>query len=107
MIKKFKVSVSRNTLNKIYNKVKKYPWNDIQKMNGWTHGTNHNYLKKISKYWTSKFNWKKQENKINSFSNFITNIDGIKIHFLREKGSGNNATPLLILHGWPGSIVEF
>ena len=107
MIKRFKVSVSKNTLNQIYNKVKKYPWNDIQKMNGWTHGTNHNYLKKISKYWTSKFNWEKQEKKINNFSNFITNVNGIKIHFIREKGSGKNPTPLLIMHGWPGSIVEF
>ena len=87
--------------------ITKYPWNNIQKMDGWTHGTNYNYLKKISKYWTSKFNWKKQEKKINSFSNFITNVDGIKVHFIREKGSGKNPTPLLIMHGWPGSIVEF
>ena len=62
MINRFKVSVSKNTLNQIYKKVKKYPWNDIQKMDGWTHGTNHYYLKKISKYWTSKFNWQKYSN---------------------------------------------
>ena len=107
MIKKFKVSVSKNTLDNIYKKVRNYPWNNIQKMDGWLHGTNHDYLKKICKYWTSKFNWKLQEKKINKFNNFKTNIEGIKIHFIREKGSGKNPTPLLILHGWPGSIVEF
>ena len=107
MINRYRVNVSRNTINKIYSKVKKYPWKDIQKLNGWTHGTNYKYLKSISKYWTSKFNWKKQEKKINSFSNFTTKVDGIKIHFIREKGSGKNPTPLLIMHGWPGSIVEF
>ena len=107
MIKRFKVSVSNNTLNQIYSKVKKYPWKDVKKLEGWTHGTNHYYLKEISKYWTSKFNWKKQEKKINSFSNYITKVDSINVHFIKEKGSGKNPTPLLLLHGWPGSIIEF
>ena len=67
MIKKYKISVPKSTLNSIYKKVRNYPWNNIQKMDGWLHGTNHDYLKKISKYWTSKFNWKLQEKKsINS-----------------------------------------
>ena len=107
MIKKYRISVPKSTLNSIYKKVRNYPWNNIQKMDGWHYGTNHDYLKKISKYWTSKFNWQLQEKKINKFNNFTTNIEGIKIHFIREKGSGKNPTPLLILHGWPGSIVEF
>jgi microsomal epoxide hydrolase len=76
-------------------------------MNGWLHGTNHAYLKKISKYWTSKFNWKLQEKKINKFNNYITNVDGINIHFIKQNGSGKKPKPLLILHGWPGSFVEF
>jgi len=107
MIKKFKLSVPSNALNQIYNKVKKYPWNNIQNMKGWKHGTNFKYLKEISKYWVTKFDWKKQEKKINKFSNFTTKVEGINIHFIKEKGSGKNPTPLLILHGWPGSIVEF
>jgi len=107
MIKPFKLRVPNNTLNKIYNKVKKYPWTNIQNMNGWEHGTNLKYLKEISKYWITKFNWRKQEKKINKFSNYLTKVDGINIHFIKEKGSGSNPMPLLILHGWPGSIVEF
>ena len=107
MIKKFKVNVSKKTLNNIYKKVRKFPFNDIQQMNGWLHGTNHAYLKKISKYWTSKFNWKLQEKKINKFNNYITNVDGINIHFIKQNGSGKKPNPLLILHGWPGSFVEF
>ena len=96
MIKKYKISVPKSTLSNIYRKVRNYPWNNIQKMEGWLHGTNHDYLKKISKYWTSKFNWRLQEKKINKFNNFTTNIEGIKIHFIREKGSGKNPTPLLL-----------
>jgi len=107
MIRPFKLNVPNNTLKKIYKKVKKYPWDDIQNMDGWQHGTNLKYLKEVSKYWVKKYNWKKQEKKINKFSNFITKVDGINIHFIKEKGSGSNPIPLLLLHGWPGSFVEF
>ncbi len=107
MIKPFKLSVSKKTLNEIYKKVKKYPWADIENLKGWEHGTNYNYLKKISKYWYSKFSWKKQQDKINSFSNYVTNVNGIKIHFINEKSSNPKVKPLLLLHGWPGSVVEF
>ena len=107
MVKPFKVNISDQIIKDIYDKVKKYPWTNTQNMNGWEHGTNLKYLKEISKYWITKFNWKKQENKINKFSNFLTKVDGINIHFIKEKGSGSNPIPLLMLHGWPGSIVEF
>ena len=60
MIKPFKLRVSNSAINEIYNKVKKYPWNNIQDMNGWKHGTNLKYLKKISRYWVTKFNWRKR-----------------------------------------------
>ena len=107
MIKPFKLRVPNKTIAEIYSKVKKYPWNNIQDMNGWEYGTNFKYLKKISRYWVTKFNWRKQERKINKFSNYLTKVDGINIHFIKEKGSGSNPMPLLILHGWPGSVVEF
>ena len=107
MIKPFKVKASSKTINEIYNKVKKYPWNNIQDMNGWDYGTNYKYLKNISSYWVTKFNWRKQEKEINKFSNYLSKVNGVNIHFIKEKGSGSNPIPLLILHGWPGSVVEF
>ena len=54
-----------------------------------------------------KLNFEKQESEINKFSNFTTKIDDIKIHLILEKGSGPNPTPLLLMHGWPGSFIEF
>ena len=107
MIKPFKVSVPDSTLEKIYNKVKNYPWKEMSNLDGWEYGSNLNYMKDFSKYWISNFEWKKQEAEINKFSNFVTNVDDVDIHFIKEKGSGSNPMPLLILHGWPGSIVEF
>jgi len=107
MVKPFKVNISDQIINDIYDKVKKYPWHEMPNDGGWEYGTNLDYMKEISKYWVDKFDWKSVEEKINKFQNFKSNIDGIDIHFIQEKGSGSNSKPLLLSHGWPGSIVEF
>jgi microsomal epoxide hydrolase len=107
MVKPFKVNISDQIIQDIYEKVKKYPWHEMPNDGGWAYGTNLDYMKEISKYWIDKFDWRKQEEKINKYSNFITKVDDIDIHFIQEKGSGSNPMPLLINHGWPGSIVEF
>ncbi len=107
MIKSFKVQISEEKLQNIYSKVKNYQWHEMPDDGDWDYGTNLDYMKEFSNYWVSKFNWKKTEEKINSFKNFKSNIDGIDIHFIHEKGSGSNSKPLLLSHGWPGSIVEF
>ena len=107
MIEKFKIDIPEEKISKIKDKVKNYPWNSIPNLLGWEHGTNFSYLKEICDYWTTQFNWKVFEKKINSFKNFKTKVDGINIHFIREEGSGSNPKNLLLMHGWPGSIIEF
>ena len=107
MIKPFKVKIPEESLQNIYSKVKNYPWHEMPDDGGWDYGTNLNYMKEFSKFWIEKYDWKKTEEKINKFNNFKSNIDGIDIHFIHEKGSGSNPKPLLLNHGWPGSIVEF
>ena len=107
MIKPFKVEISNEILQNINSKVKNYEWHEMPDDGGWDYGTNLDYMKEFTEYWSSKFDWKKTEEKINKFRNFKTNIDGIDIHFIHEKGSGSNPKPLLLNHGWPGSIVEF
>ena len=107
MTKSFKLNVSDNILKEINLKVKNYPWHEMPDDGGWEYGTNLDYMKEISDYWVNKFDWKKHEAEINKFSNYTTDVDGIKIHYILEKGSGSKAMPLLLMHGWPGSIVEF
>ena len=107
MIKPFKVEISNEILQNINSKVKNYQWHEMPDDGGWDYGTNLDYMKEFAEYWSSKFDWRKTEEKINKFRNFKTNIDGIDIHFIHEKGSGSNPKPLLLNHGWPGSIVEF
>ena len=107
MIKDFKINLSDGQISNINLKIKNYPWSSIEDIEGWVNGTNKNYLKELCEYWVSEFDWKTHEKLINSLSNFKTNVDGIDIHFIEEKGSGTNPKPLLLMHGWPGSVVEF
>ena len=107
MTKPFKLNVSKDILQEINLKVKNYPWHEMPDDGGWEYGTNLEYMKEISNYWVNTFNWKKQEEEINKFSNYITVVDDIEIHYILEKGSGPKSTPLLLMHGWPGSVVEF
>ena len=107
MIKPFKLNIPDKTLQEIYTKVKDYPWHEMPDDGGWKYGSNLNYMKEISSYWVKDFDWRKHEAEINRFSNFKTVVDDIEMHFIHEKGSGSNPTPLLLMHGWPGSIVEF
>jgi len=107
MVKPFKVKIPNSLIQEIKDKVKKYPWHEMPSDGGWEYGTNLNYMKEISNYWVNDFDWKKHQEEINKFSNFISKVENIDIHFIHEKGSGTNPTPLLLMHGWPGSIVEF
>jgi len=107
MIKEFTIDINQDQLTNIKSKIEHYPWSSIENMEEWTHGTNKKYLKELCDYWLKEFNWKKHEQLINSFKNYKTNVDGIDIHFIKEEGSGENPKTLLLLHGWPGSVVEF
>ena len=107
MIKEFNVNFTEKEISLIYQKVKDYPWDSVKDLDGWEHGTNKKYLKELCDYWITDFNWKDHEKKINNFSNFKTNVEEIEIHFIQEIGSGKNPKPLLLMHGWPGSVIEF
>ncbi len=103
----FKVSISDETIDAIRRRVASFPWHEMPDDGGWDYGTNLDYLREFCNYWVTEFDWRKQEKRINEFDNFVAPVDGIDIHFIREKGSGSCPKPLIISHGWPGTIVEF
>ena len=107
MITDFNVNFTEKEISPIYQKIKDYPWNSIPDLEGWEHGTNKTYLKELCDYWINEFDWQKHEVEINKFQNFVSNVDGIDIHFIKEKGTSPNSKPLLLMHGWPGSVIEF
>ena len=107
MITDFNINFTEKEISPIYQKIKDYPWNSIPDLEGWEHGTNKTYLKELCDYWISEFDWQKHEVELNKFQNFVSNVDGIDIHFIKEKGTSPNSKPLLLMHGWPGSVIEF
>ena len=107
MITDFNINFTEKEIFPIYQKIKDYPWNSIPDLEGWEHGTNKTYLKELCDYWISEFDWQKHEVELNKFQNFVSNVDGIDIHFIKEKGTSPNSKPLLLMHGWPGSVIEF
>ena len=74
---------------------------------GWERGVPVGYLRELAGYWRDGFDWRAQEARLNSYPQYLTRIDGQRIHFLHVKSPEPQATPLLLIHGWPGSVVEF
>ncbi len=74
---------------------------------GWSQGTELGYLQELLDYWRDEFDWRAQEARLNAFDQYVTEIDGQRIHFVHQRSPEPDALPLLISHGWPGSVVEF
>jgi microsomal epoxide hydrolase len=106
-IKPFHIDIPGETLDRIRMRVADFPWQEMPDDGGWEYGTNLDYMKELCAYWVEEFDWWKQEAAINRFSHFLAPVDSIDIHFIHEKGSGPVPLPLIISHGWPGTIVEF
>ena len=103
----FTVSVSDDTLAYVQERVNTYPWHEMPDDGGWSYGTNLDYMKELCDYWANDFDWRKQEAKINQFAHFKAQVGEIDLHFIHEVGSGPSPKPLLISHGWPGTVTEF
>ena len=73
----------------------------------WAYGTDVAYLRSLVEYWRDGFDWRAQEAALNAFPQFRVAVDGIDMHYLHVPGTGKNPMPLLLLHGWPGSVFEF
>jgi pimeloyl-ACP methyl ester carboxylesterase len=82
-------------------------WPDEPPLEPWSTGTSVAYLKTLVDYWRSEFDWRAWEGRLNGLRQFTLPIDGIDLHFIHEPGRAPNAMPLLISHGWPGSVFEF
>ena len=106
MIKPFSANISEEILYDLQTRIKNTRWTDELTDSNWSYGTSLSFMKELSNYWLNNFDWRKVEAGINSFPNFIANIDGHEIHFIHVKGKGKRSIPLIITHGWPGSFLE-
>ena len=103
----FRINVADATLTDLKERLARTRFPNEIENSGWDYGTNLAYLKELVTYWRTTFNWREQERRLNQLPQFTTTIDGIPIHFVHQRSSNPNATPLVMIHGWPGSFVEF
>ncbi len=106
-VRPFHIAVPEETLARIRAKVAGYTWHEMPEDGGWAYGTNLDYMKELCAYWLEDFDWRAQEAALNRFAQFTAPVEGIDLHFSHEKGSGPAPLPLIISHGWPGSVFEF
>ncbi len=106
MITEFKCQISQSVIDDLKFRISQTRWTDEIKGSGWQYGASLSYIKELADYWLNKFDWRKVEDEINQYPNYIAEIDGVKIHFLHIKGNGKTSVPLIITHGWPGSFLE-
>lgn len=106
MISPFKIHISDERLAAIRSKVEAYDWSQLADVGGWSAGVGVRDLKRLVAYWLDSYDWREVEQRLNGLPNFKTDVEGEGIHFLHAKGEGSKA-PVLLLHGWPGSYLEF
>ncbi|HZP86541.1 MAG TPA: epoxide hydrolase [Burkholderiales bacterium] len=103
----FQLSVPQSVLDDLRERLARTRWPDEPPLAPWSTGTSVEYLKGLVDYWRNGFDWRAQERMLNSFRQFTVPLAGIELHFIHEEGKGSNPMPLLLSHGWPGSILEF
>lgn len=106
MIKPFSVYASQQVLDDLKLRLSLTRWPDEILESNWSYGTDLSYMKELISYWQDTFDWRKVENEINAYPNFIADIEGHQVHFMHIKGKGKHSLPLIITHGWPGSFLE-
>jgi len=107
LIKPFKIEIPEATLEDLRDRLARTRWPDEVNDENWSYGTDLSYLKKLCRYWEDKYDWRAREAELNRFSQFKTEIDGQNLHFIHVRSKEPDALPLIVTHGWPGSVVEF
>ena len=103
----FELHVADDVLTDLKERLARTRWPDEPPTEPWSSGTSVGYLQGLCEYWRNGFDWRKEEAKLNAFPQFKVPIAGIDLHFLHVPGKGPKPMPLLLSHGWPGSVFEF
>lgn len=106
-IEEFRIDIPQADLDDLADRLAGTRWPSSLPGPAWERGVPVSYLRELAEYWRGGFDWRAQEARLNTWPQYITQIDGQKIHFLHVRSPEPGATPLLLLHGWPGSVVEF
>ena len=105
-VRPFRVNISNDALMDLRRRIAMTRWPDKETVPDRSQGARLEDLQQLVQYWGTGYDWRKVEAKLNSYPQFITNIDGVDVHFIHVKSKESNALALIITHGWPGSVIE-
>lgn len=105
-IRPFQVNVPEEEITELKRRINATRWPDKETVSDQSQGTQLATIQELARYWANEYDWRKIEARFNSFPHFLTEIDGLDIHFIHVRSKHENAMPILIAHGWPGSIFE-
>ncbi len=105
--KSFRVEVPDSAIADLRARLERVRWPDEPPLEPWSTGTSVSYMQGLARYWAREFDWRAWEAKLNAFRQFRVPVHGIDVHFIHEEGKGANPLPLVLSHGWPGSVFEF
>jgi len=106
-LERFRIDVAEEVLEDLRERLSRTRFPDQIEGAGWGYGTELSYLKELCEYWRDRFDWRAQEAALNRFDQFRTTIDGQTLHFIHARSPQPEALPVVITHGWPGSVFEF
>lgn len=105
-IRPFHIRVPDAKIRDLKARIRNTKWPDKELVSNETQGVELTTMRSLADYWLTKYDWRKIESKLNSYPQYITNIDGVDIHFIHVRSKNKNALPMIITHGWPGSVIE-
>ena len=103
----FRIAVPDADLDDLRARLARTRWPEAECVDDWSQGIPLAYTRELADYWANDYDWRAREAALNRFDQYTTEIDGLDIHFIHQRSRRDDAFPLLITHGWPGSIVEF
>ncbi|GAA4019267.1 epoxide hydrolase [Allokutzneria multivorans] len=106
-ITRFRVEIPETALADLRRRLSETRWPDAETVDDWTQGVPLDQLRELCEHWEKDYDWRAAESRLNAFPQYRTEIDGLGIHFLHVRSPHPDATPLLLTHGWPGSVLEF
>ena len=106
-IQPFKIHTSDAELDELKRRLRATRWPEAETVDDWSQGAPLSYVREVCEYWARDYDWRKTEARLNALPQFRTEIDGLGIYFLHVRSPHSGAMPLVMTHGWPGSVIEF
>jgi hypothetical protein len=103
----YRLNVHEDMLDDLRERLARTRWPDEIPGSGWKYGSNLAFMRRLTARWLGGLDWRAQEAKLNAFDQFRVPLGGIELHFIHQRGVGPDPVPLLLVHGWPGSVWEF